>query len=95
MLVFFSVSCYLSWPCHFVLIFDFFNSFFYYPISIAVDVSKHFLKVFDFILQVLVVGAYFEVLVKHSDDVPWNVRTNINKVFEEIISHLSRFLKND
>ena len=34
-------------------------------------------------------------LVKHSDDVHWNVRTNEYIVIEEIINHLFRFLKND
>ena len=39
MLVFFGFSCYLNWSCHFVLIFHFFNSLFYYPIWIVIDVS--------------------------------------------------------
>ena len=60
MFAFFSVGCYPSLPYHFILTFLFFNSLFYYPVWIAIDVSKHFLKVFNFILQVLVVGKHFE-----------------------------------
>ena len=58
--IFSIVSCYLSWLWHLVYIFQWFNSLFYYPIWITIDVSKHFLKVFQFILQMLVVKAHFE-----------------------------------
>ena len=46
-------------PFRFVF-FHFFDSLFYYPIWIAIDVFKHFLKMSNLTFQVLVVGAHFE-----------------------------------
>ena len=60
MFIFFSFSCYMNWSCYFVFIFHFLDSLFYYPIWIAIDVSKHFLKVSNFIFQVLAFGTHFE-----------------------------------